>query len=224
MAACKKQDNYAVPNPPAFPPILDVVNATSDTLDYFINGTRQNNFSDIYANGATNYAFVLFGTANYSFKKAGNPVTLFKQSLTLDTATFYSLFVCGESADKTFLITDNLGQTTAIDKLNNMAAVRFVNASPNAGSLDVKVSVGTSLTFAGYDYKSVSSFRALRDTVDSVKVYAAGTTQLLKDTVITPISGQAYTLFSKGTPGSRGAKAFGLVLISSNAVVNQQAP
>src|ERR1700756_3965709 len=91
LAACQK--NPVVPSPPAFPPALNVVNATADTLDYFINGTRQNNFSDIYTSGATNYLQVLFGTGSYSFKKAGSQITLFKQSFTLDTATFYSLFV-----------------------------------------------------------------------------------------------------------------------------------
>src|ERR1700741_2672819 len=92
MAACKQQNNV-VPTPPADPPILNVVNATTDTLDYFINGNRQNNYSDIYQDGATNSLYSVFGTANYSFKKAGSQVVLFKQSYTLDTATFYSLFV-----------------------------------------------------------------------------------------------------------------------------------
>jgi hypothetical protein len=225
FAACKKQ-NYAVPNPPSFPPALDVVNATADTLDYFINGTRQNNYSDIYPNGATDYLNVLFGTQSYSFKKAGSQITLFKQSYTLDTASngyfFYSLFVCGESSANTFLTPDNLSQAAGVDTLANTAAVRFVNASPNAGNLDVVVSIGTSLSITNCAFKSVSSFKGLRDTVNDIKVYASGTTQLLKDTSVTFYSGQAYTLFSKGTPGGKGGAAFGLVVISSDNIIYTQ--
>jgi hypothetical protein len=225
LAACKPSDNYIVPASTRQPPALNVINATADTLDYFINGTRQNNYSDIYVNGATNYLYALFGTGSYSFKKAGSQVTLFKQQYTLDTTTFYSIFVCGETSDKTFMVTpaDNIPQAVGIDTVANTAAVRFVNASPNAGSLNV-VFTNTSVSLTSCPFKYVSSFFGLKDTVIDVKVYQTGSTQVLKDTSISLFSGQAYTLFSKGTPNALGGKAFGLVLVSSNPVIYTQTP
>lgn len=216
MAACKKQDNYAVPNPPDHLPALDVINATADTLDYFINGTRQNNASDIYPGGATNYLAALFGTGNYSFKKAGSPITLFQKSLTLDTATSYSLFVCGESADKVFILTDDFSSAAGIDTMANTAAVRFVNASPNASPLNIIVNTGTTINLQNLAFKGVSNFYPVKDTINEVKILSGGT--LLKDTTITPIGGQVFTLFTKGTPGGKGNAAFGAVLIA-NAVL-----
>lgn len=222
LSACNKQ-NYIVPNPPTHPPALDVINATSDTLDYFINGTRQNNTSDIYPNGATNYAYVLFGTGSYSFKKAGLPAVLFKQSITLDTAKLYSLFICGTTASQTFLNTDDFSPVVAIDTTSGMAAIRFVNASPNAGTINFVVTTGSKNTInkTGCAFQYVSPFTALKDTVSDVKVYSASTSALLKDTTISLISGQNYTLFSKGTPNSNGANAFGLVLITNPVTISQ---
>lgn len=220
LSACKQ--NYAVPNPPGHPPGLDVINATADTLDYFINGTRQNNTSDIYPNGATGYASVLFGTGSYSYKRAGYPAVLFKQTLTLDTAKIYSLFVCGTSSDKIFLNTDDFSPVVAIDTMAGKAALRFVNASPGAGNINFVVTAGKTVTNqTGCAFQYVSPFMALKDTVSDVKVYATGTLTLLKDTTITLISGQNYTLFSKGAPGGRGAGAFGVVLITNPVIISQ---
>jgi len=212
LAACKQ--NYAVPNPPTNPPALNVVNATTDTLDYFINGTRQNNTSDIYPGGATYYLKVLFGTGNYSFKKAGSQVTLFSHSFTLDTATYYSLFVCGETSDKTFLLRDNYASATAaIDTSLTKAAVRFVNASPNAGALSIMVSIGSTVNLQSLAFQSASTFYALKDTVNDVKIYSGST--LLKDTTIMPIGGQIYTMFTKGDPKVAGKGSFSAVLIAN---------
>lgn len=222
FSACNKQ-SYIVPNPPGNPPALDVVNATADTLDYFINGTRQNNTSDIYPNGATNYLSALFGTGSYTLKRAGYPAVLFQKNITLDTGKIYSLFVCGLSSDNIFLNTDDFSPVRAIDTISGMAAIRFVNASPNAGTINFAVTTGSksavNLTNCAFQY--VSPFTALKDTASDVKVYNANTLQLLKDTTISLIAGQNYTLFSKGTPGGKGANAFGMVLITNPVIISQ---
>ena len=208
LAACKK--SYTVPNTPAFPPQLNVVNATADTLDYFINGTRQNFAADITPGGATYYLSVLFGTGNYSFKKAGSTVTLFSMPETLDTAANYTLFVCGETANKSFIQQDILPDTVP----SNFSAVRFVNASPNAGAVDIFVSVGTNVTLKNCAFKYVSNYMAIKDTVNTVQVYAAGTSTMLFSTTFTPISGPyPYTLFTQGTPNAKGNSAFSMVQI-----------
>jgi len=220
LSACKQ--NYAVPNPPGHPPALDVINATADTLDYFINGTRQNNTSDIYPNGATGYAGVLFGTGSYSYKRAGYPAVLFKQSLTLDTSKIYSIFVCGTSSDKIFLNTDDFSPVVAIDTMTGKAALRFVNASPNAGNINFVVTAGKAVTNqTGCAFQYVSPFMPLKDTLNDVKVYSTSPLTLLKDTTISLIGGQIYTLFSKGTPGGRGGNAFGVVLITNPVTISQ---
>lgn len=217
MAACKQ--DYAVPAAPKDPPYLDVVNATADTVDYFINGTRQNNTSDIYPNGAGGYLAAYFGTANYSVKKAGLPATLFKQSLTLDTAKFYSYFICGESADKTFSITDDFSTATSTDSLS-IANVRFVNASPDAGAVDIVVNNGSKVNLKNIAYKGVSKFYALQDTITEVKVYATGTTTPLVDTKFSLIGSKVYTIFTTGTVGGKNNAAFNAIMIPNTITID----
>jgi len=213
LGACKK--SYIVANTPTNPPKLNVINATADTLDYFINGARQNNQADITPGGATYYMSVLFGTGNYSFKKAGSTATLFGTSLTLDTGVnaYYTLFVCGESAAKTFSEQYNISDSTAI----NTSAVRFVNASPNAGAINITVSKGTSVSLTNCAFKYVSNYIAIKDTVNEVKVYNTSTGTALLDTTFTFINGESYTLFTQGTPGGKGNSAFSMVQLVNQA-------
>jgi len=68
------------------------------------------------------------------FKSFGSPVVLMSLALTLDTGKTYSLFVAGRSPNLTFSTIDTLVADTG-----NLATIRFVNASPDAGTLDVMV-------------------------------------------------------------------------------------
>jgi hypothetical protein len=218
LAACKK--NYDVANTPVDPPYLNVVNATADTLDYFINGTRQNNQADITPGGATYYLSVLFGAGNYSFKKAGSSVTLFSTSYTLDTAANYTLFVCGETVGDAFIQQDNITQLTN-NSYSDSSAVRFVNASPKAGTINFAVSVGTLATINTCAFKYTSNFMPIKDTVNEIKVTSSTGAQLL-DTTFTFISGESYTVFTKGMPGGKGNSAFSMVqFVNGTAVITE---
>jgi hypothetical protein len=216
LVACKK--NYIVANTPAHPPGLNVINATADSLDFFINGTRQNIAADITPGGATYYLSVLFGTGNYSFKKAGSVVTLFSMPETLDTAADYTLFVCGESADKSFIQQDFIPD----DTVTNTSAVRFVNASPNAGAINIAVSQGTSVSLTNCAFKYISNFLAIKDTINEVKVYNTSTGAALLDTTFTFLNGETYTLFTQGTPGGKGNSAFSMVQLVNQAATQVQ--
>src|SRR5476649_2415028 len=87
---------------------LNVVNASADTLNFYGDGTRVNNGSNLYPDGSLGYLTVTSGAQSYQFKKAGNPNALVDVPLILDASTLnlqklYSLFIAGETADKVFL-------------------------------------------------------------------------------------------------------------------------
>jgi hypothetical protein len=220
FAACTK--NYAVPAAPKSPPKLNVVNATADTLDFFVNGTRQNNQSDIYPDGATYWLSVVYGKATYSFKNTGRPATLFSLAETLDTGTFQTMFLVGTSADKVFLVNDSVTNATAITAGDTTSAIRFVNAAPNMGGLDIVVTKGktTPISIKNCSYKYLSSYMSLKDTVTKIDVYATGTTKAIFDTTFTPVPGQSYTFFTKGsTAVAAGYAAFGAAMFTSQTAV-----
>src|ERR1700761_5871081 len=82
IASCKDKD--LVPPTPARTTV-NVSNATNGAIKYFINGTRQNDLSAIYAGGSSGYLTVPGGTQNYQFNNANpNFNELFTTTLTLD--------------------------------------------------------------------------------------------------------------------------------------------
>jgi len=186
---------------------LNIVNASVDTLNFYLNGTRQNNTSSLYPGGQSYYLSVPAGTQNYQFKKLGTSAILFSLPLNLADSTNTSVFVYGPSASEAFTTTDVFKNLSTFP---DSAQVRFVNVSPDAGSLNV--AVGDTVSFSSAAFKSSSDFAPLKNGVKEIKVYQAGTATLLKDTSIVFQSGYAYTLYSKGLLKGTGTAAFNIVL------------
>jgi hypothetical protein len=204
LSSCKNNDNVF---PKVVSSFFSVVNASADTLNFFLNGSRQNNLSNLYPDGTTGYLAVPAGMQNYQFKKAGGFAVLFSVPLNLKDSTNNSLFVTGETANDAFFIADN------IDTLTNFSTVRFVNASPDAGNLTV--SVGDTVSFKTMAFKSSSGFLPVNSGTKEIKVFLAGATTPKIDTVVTMQSSRAYTVFSKGLLNGKGNSVFDVGLILS---------
>jgi len=188
IASCKNNDNVF---PKKVSSSINVVNASADTLNFYLNGTRQNNTSSLFPGGQSFYITVPAGAQNYSFKKAGNPNVLFSVPLNLKDSVSYSLYVTGETAAGAFT---SVGAAFA-DSAH--AALRFINASPDAGSLDV--AVGDTLKFfPAVGFKSVSAFLLVGSGQKRIRIYLAGAANPTIDTTITMLPNKGYTLFSKG--------------------------
>ncbi len=221
--ACNnKASDAPVPTAPAT--LLNVINTTADTLNYYLNGTRQNSQSSIYSNGASGYLSVQSTQQNYQFKKYGHNEVLFSLPITLDTihtafvkfdtiknATTgalnitttsirgYSLFINGESADKSFLKLDTIKVNT------DSATVRFVHSAIGAPALDL--TIGT-ISFKNQSYGSNSIFKTQPTGPNKViTVYLAGSTTPKLTQKINLQSGTAYTLYIKGVPDGVGKAA-----------------
>jgi hypothetical protein len=212
LTSCKNNDeNFA----PVVSTYFNVVNASTDTLNFYLNGTRQNNGSSLYPTGESLYITVPAGQQNYQFKKAGAFIDLFSVPLNLKDSTFYSLYVYGESASKTFTTTDALVQYV---QSPDTTQIRFVNVSPDAGSLNV--TVGDTLSFTGQAFKSSTAFGLIGGGSKEVKVTQVSSGTLLVDTTITFQPGSIYTLFSKGLLNGKGNAAFDVGVALNPAIFN----
>ncbi|TWR29418.1 DUF4397 domain-containing protein [Mucilaginibacter pallidiroseus] len=211
LASCKKDGDDSLVTIPTGAR-LNVINATNDTLNYYLNGTRINNTSSLYPLGTSGYILSAVGENNYQFKKFRNAAALFSLPLALDSGRVYSLFVTGQSAESTILTADTLAPAVP-DNLNR-PRVRFVNTSPQAGNLDVLV--GDTVNFKVRAFKSVSVFLPVNPGNKRVRIYKSGTGALLSDEIRVLNNSRVYTLFSKGTPGSAGNNAF-----ATGLVINQ---
>ena len=211
--SCKDKD---LPLPVGATTRLNVTNASADTLKFFINGTRQNQASAIFAGGSTGYLTVLSGTQNYRFSKSneGFP-TLFTTTYSLNTSTFYSIFVGGETADETFLTVDPIvaaDTLLATDTTFTTSVIRFVNASSDAGPLEVRVGGGDTVHITNAAFKYVGNYTLFTAGKKEIKVYQTGSSTPKIDTTITFSTGNIYTLFTKGQLNGKGNAIFSIGL------------
>jgi|SRR6185503_5198791 len=204
IESCKNNDNVF---PKVTPAYLNVVNASADTLNYYLNGTRQNNGSSLFPGGQSFYNAIPAGAENVQFKKSGAFNVLFSYPIKLQDSTNYSLYVTGETAAGAFNTVDFL-TTAGIDTTTNFK-LRFVNASPDAGSLDVTVD---SASYKNCAFQSSSAFLLYGSGPKEVKVFPAGSSTASIDTVITFQQQHAYTLFSKGVLKGKGTARFNVAV------------
>src|SRR5579872_2712888 len=208
LSACKKNNDAPVVSTAI--DSLNVVNATADTINYYLNGTRLNNNSNLYPSGSSGYYQVPAGSQAYQVKKIFNPAnsvvqTLFNLSLPLDAHHYYSLFVAGETADQAFTTIDTLQQDTT----TNQCYVRFVNASSDTGSLDF--AVGDTLKFTNKAFKSSSGFVSVGVTAKKpIALYQSGSSTPLISTTYSLIAGQSYTFYARGKLSGTGNSALGI--------------
>ena len=202
LISCKNNDQL-------FKPVvytsINILNASADTLNFYLNGTRQNNSSSLYPGGQSFYLPVPAGLQNYQFKKAGTTNVLFSLPLTLQDSVNNSVYLTGESADRSFHTVDFLDTAGINDGVS--AKVRFVNASPDAGNLSL--SLNDTLGFSNAAFESTSAFRLISSGQKLVKQYQSGSSLLKVDTITFQPS-HIYTLYSKGLLNGKGSAAFGL--------------
>lgn len=223
VVSCNKKD---IAPKVAYPAYLDVVNTTADTLNFLVNNSRQNNFSGIYPAGAYGL-YTPAGSQTYEIRKERSAVNLFTGSYNLaDTSKYIykSLFIAGESADKTFITIDSIAlaaATLAKDTLHvdTIAMLRFVHASYSSGNLHVVFDKGDTINIANAAYKYQSQYFKVYEGTRTIKIYQAGTTKQLLDTTLILQQSSIYTLFSKGVANGKGDNAFGVGLMTNGSIV-----
>jgi hypothetical protein len=223
LLSCKDKDFPPTAGPTA---PLNIVNATGDTIDFFVNSTRQNNLTPIYPGGATGYIPVTIGAQSYSYKNDGNPDVLFTYSYVLSADTYLSTFVGGASAGETFVHTDALDSASTIlhvDSPQVHCLVRFVHASADTSTLKVTISSLNSkgadslnASFENCAFKYVGLFKKVLGGSESIKVYTSGNNTPRIDTTLIFNEGSVYTLFTKGGLKGKGSAAFALSLMTNN--------
>ncbi|MCC8424025.1 DUF4397 domain-containing protein [Mucilaginibacter sp. UR6-11] len=203
--SCKKNsDDLPVSYNSTF---IGVTNASADTLNVYQNGTRLNIGSTLLPSGQYTNLLVKAGTNNFQFKKAGSPNTLIDTKITLLDTVAYTLFVAGQSADKVFLLRDTVAN-------DSTAKVRFVNASPDAGSLDFSIANGP--VYKSRAFKSATPFISVSPGKVVYSIYRQGIAVPLAMGTLTLTKHTSYTLFTKGLVNGTGTALLGArILITS---------
>ena len=208
MAACIKND---APVPEATTVNVNVVNASDEVLNFYLNGTRQNSTIGIFPLGASGYAGIPYGGLltfkrvfnNQSFE---NAEALFSVPVNVDTTgtqTRYSLFAAGLTSSNAFFVRD----TISSDSKN--AKLRFIVASTQVTKL--KVYLNDTLRFATTEFKSSSGFNLVGNGLKRLEIKDGNTDARLYNTSFTLTAGTSYTLFTQGNTANSTFKA-GLIV------------
>jgi hypothetical protein len=213
--SCKNNDNVF---PVVTSSFFNVVNASADTLNFYLNGTRQNNTASLVPASYSLYYPIPSGAEDIQFKKAGGFNILFSVPVKLIDSLNYSMYVTSAAASGAFTSIDTLNTIPFTDSGATVSQVRFVNASPSAGNLDVYV--GDTVNFKSRSVKTTSVFLVTGSGIKTVKIYQSGTTAPLVDTSITFQQSTIYTLYSKGQLNGKGAAAFD-VAVAVNLVYEE---
>ncbi|HEY4195413.1 MAG TPA: DUF4397 domain-containing protein [Mucilaginibacter sp.] len=217
LSACKKNNDMPVITSMVG---LNIINASADTVNIYLNGTRLNNGSNLLPGISTGYYSVPAGEQSYQFKSAFNTTgstvkTLFSKTLPVDSSFYRSLFVTDETAAGAFTLDDVL----LTDTLANTCLVRFVNASPDAGTLNV--AFGDTTQFKSIPYRSASDFVLVGVSgVKPVKIFPANSTTPLLSTKVDLGAGVSYTFYSKGKLKGTGTAAFSLGMTTNTTLGN----
>lgn len=199
LTSCKNNDNVFPKNVSTY---LNVVNASANNINFYVNGTRQNNASALTPGGQTFYIITIpAGAQNFQIKKDGSPDYLINIPLNLKDSVYHSLYIAGESIDKTLATIDTLRVDT------NKVQLRFVHTTPGAGIFDVKI--GDTLKFHSA-FKTSSSFLSVGSGLKEIKVYETGSTTAKIDTTIAMSPNKGYTIYTIGTINGTGSSKFRL--------------
>lgn len=197
LSSCKKSGDSTSDPGTAY---VSIINASPSSATYnaFLN-TAQANTAALPFGGTTAYAPITGGTYTANFTSASSSTSLFTQSIYLSGGSVYSYFLIGRTAQLDGLLTADVMTTVSTDK----AAVRFVNVSPDAPSMDLAVTGGANVVANQY-YKGVSSFVAIAPNTYSFDI-KDHTTGAVKTTLTGAalVAGKYYTILYRGlaSPG-----------------------
>jgi hypothetical protein len=208
LSSCKKNNDAPVNTKKDS---LNVINASTDTVNLYLNGTRLDNNSDLAPGISSGYYPAPFGAQAFQIKKKFNPITsvvqpLFTVTYPADGYPYHSLFVVDETQANAFFTVDTLA--FVVDSAT--CYVRFVNASIDAGNLDF---TANSTKFSNQAFKTGSGFKQVAvsvstDTLATINVYHAGQTTPIISGHYALVSGVAYTFYAQGKLNGTGNLIF----------------
>jgi len=194
LASCSKSHNITPTKPIAALAFIDA-SADAPSLDFYLSG-QQVNLAPIVPGNYFSYFNAYSGNVQAAFYQSGTQTLVAKDSITMLASHGYSLFLANVIAHPDFiLIKDSLSAPTS-----GSISVRLVNASPDAGAVDLVVKGASGSIVSNANYKSVSGFvSATVSLTDSLQVRQSGTSSVLASVPASHFTnGSVYTVWLYG--------------------------
>lgn len=163
---------------------------TAATYDVYLNDTKMNSAA-LPLGGNLLYTEHTAGNYTLKFTVAGRAESVFTKEITVPGYTYSSIFLIGKpSAFDLYTVTDDLSNTSTTS-----AFVRFINVSPDAGTLDLFSK--TTAIASGVAYKNATKFVAVDAGSHTFDVKQSGTTKV-STASMNLVAGYKYTVLVRG--------------------------
>ena len=157
---------------------LNITNAspTLNTYNVYVGANRANQTGALAFGGNVPYGQYTPGTNSVKFTTASSTESVITKDVNLDANTAYSLFLIDKAPQLDYLLVkDQLGALTSAKTF-----VRFINLSPNAGTLNLVIKDGSAVV-SDKAYKAGSEFIELEAKAYVFQIKDKTTGNVLKE-------------------------------------------
>jgi hypothetical protein len=207
FSACKK----IVDETPQQEAAINVVNASPGNLafNFFMNKRLFDGPALNYMD-ETGYLLTFHGIRDFDASAAGTAQSSIKATFELKKRGYHTIFITGENSSLSILFTeDDLSSPPA-----GKAKIRFVQLSPDSGTLDLGIKNGVNL-FSGQAFKSASNFSVI-DPASYTLQLKNPDGSIISETDVEVKPGVIYTVWSKGLKAGTGGTPIGIQFRSIN--------
>lgn len=195
FTSCSKDYSNNTSNSPTANMAVIDVSPTAPSLDFYLGGTRVNSSSIIYGGGLV-YFTCYSGSRQAAFYQTGTSTQIAADTVNLAANGIYTLLLSNvPSTPDVTLIRDSIYAPSS-----GAATLRLINASPDAGGVDVGFR-GHPVFASNILYRKNSAFMPITlstITNDTLLVYRTGTTTVLQKVAVNMQAGGVYTAFIYG--------------------------
>ena len=212
FSSCKKDKD---PNPQTPKPAnLSIIHAAPGTpeLSFFVDKVKKNTKALPY-NTVIEYQSISSGKRELSVTKKDVTDILVKADATLAADKSYSVFVADKTGNALVFVADDL-TAPAADK----AKIRFINLSPDAGSLDIAVTGKTEVLLAKKAFKESTDFTNTTEVGAEInfEIRENGKATVLATLPKVKIEkGKVYTIYAKGLKAATDDTKLGLTVLTN---------
>ena len=198
LASCKNDDDD-LPQPDLA--ALNVVNASpGQTAFNFALDNQIVNGPALTFTDQTGYLSAYSGSRKFDVTLGGTTQTVLTDTLNLETDKYYSIFITGQTPLSTLLTEDDLTAPAT-----GKAKIRFIQLSPDGGSLALGIKGGAEL-FPAQAFRTASEFISVDPGEHVLELSNSGGTALT-ETNLTVTAGKMYTIWAGGLLAGTGDAA-----------------
>lgn len=192
---------------------LRVIHTSYDApnVDVYVDGTSA--ATNLAYGLSSGYVLQFAGTRNVDITQTGSPTPLTQVDVTMGPNSYYTVF----AVDALSMIDAIYGKDERTP-VSTAAKIRFVNASPDAPAVDIRLNTGAGTAlFANASFKDITSYVQRTGGSFSFVVTAAGdTNEIIAYQPVTLSDNNAYSVVAYGTLDAGDAYPFGIRIYTDN--------